>query len=105
MVIVEGKEHNFLSIRFEEKGKWKDEYFFVPYKFSEQGDLIFWIPNAKEFDKAIKKKLLRGKGESSVSIASPAEELLKVLNDPGDLNLFDYKSPMVLHKAAEEKAE
>lgn len=105
MVVVEGKEHNFISIRFEEKGEWKDEYFFVPYEFSELGDLIFWPPNAKEFEKAIKKKLLLGEGESNVSITSPAEELLKVLNNPGDLKLFNYKSPTVLRKIAEEKAK
>ena len=81
------------------------KYFFASYKFSEQGDLIFWIPNAKEFDKAIKKELLLGEGESSVSITSPAEELLKVLNNPGDLKLFNYKSPMILRKVAEEKAK
>ncbi len=105
MVIVEGNEHNFLSIRFEEKAKWEDSYFFVAYKFSDQGDLVFWVPKAKEFNKAIQKKLLRGEGKDSVSITSSVEELLKVLNNPGDLILFDYKSPMVLRKIAKEKAE
>ena len=87
MHVVEGKEHNFLSVRFEEDGEWEENYLFAAYKFSEQGDLIFWSPNASEFKKAVEKKLLNTetsiekeakskpaakKSSSSIVITNPA---------------------------------
>ena len=105
MTIVEGKEHNFISIRGQEDHGWPDQYFFLPYKFSDQGYLILWLPDSDSFKKAIGEKLLKGtikKGKYSteINITSDAAELIKVINDPDNSQLFNYKNPMILRKPA-----
>jgi hypothetical protein len=103
MIVSEGNEHNFLSIRFKEKGKWMDGYLFLPYKFTEQGDLILWPPVVDAFEEAIREKILQGTiemGEYSTSImlTSSPEKLFNFINNSDNFNLFDYRDPIILLK-------
>jgi len=101
MTIIEGVGNNFMNLRVEENGKWSKDYFFAQYMFSESGDLIVWFPDAKAFKIALNRKLITGtisKDNSSVTITSDATTLLKLLNKPEDLSLFDYQNPGVLRK-------
>lgn len=103
MIMSEGNEYNFLSVRFQEDDKWVDNYFFLPYKFTEQGDLVLWLPNEDAFEEAIGKKQLQGiidKGQysTSITVTNTSERLLEFINDPDNLRFFEYKEPIVLRK-------
>jgi hypothetical protein len=106
-IVTEGKKHNFLSVRYQEReGEWEG-YFFLPYKFTDQGDLILWPPVPKEFERMVESKKLLGivrKGEysTSITITNAPGALLDVINDPDSLKLFEYRKPMVLKKIAED---
>ena len=107
MIVTEGDKHNFLSFRVQEDGKWMDGYLLAAYKFSEQGDLILWLPNSDVFEEAIEKKQLNGEVKTQqystdITITDPPEKLLGFINDPDNLKIFDYREPMVLRKVAGE---
>ena len=103
MIVSEGDEHNFLSVRFQENGKWMDDYFFLPYKFTEQGDIVLWLPNEDAFEKAINKKQLHGiineeQYSTNITITNTSEKLFNFINDPDNLKLFEYREPIILYK-------
>jgi hypothetical protein len=101
MIITEGEEYNFLSIRFEEDGKWTNQFFFLQYHFTEEGDLLLWLPNSKVFEEAIKTNRLQGvKHNSGVIITNTPGELLKFINNSDNLQLFEYREPIVVKKVA-----
>ena len=103
MIVTPGKAHNFLSVRFQEDGEWESRYHFLPYKFTDQGDLVLWPPKIGEFEKAVAKQQLKGsikKGEHSthVTITDAPDKVLEFINAPDKMNLFKYRDPLVLHK-------
>lgn len=107
MVVTEGKEHNLLCVRFQEDAKWMDRYYFLQYEFTDQGDLVLWLPDGDAFEQAIKRKRLRGtiskQHGTDITITSPPENLLEFINDPGDVKLFKHREPIVLQKVVKRK--
>ncbi len=99
MIVAEGKENNFVSVRFQEDGEWPDDYLFAQYKFVDNGDLVIWQPRVSEFEDAVEEGLLQGEaGRRSVVITSPPEKVLEFLNDPERGDLFDYRDPKVYRR-------
>ena len=103
MIVADADGKNLLSVRFEEDGKWPDEYFFVEYKFSEQGDLILWAPDPEAFKTLVEEKKLKGtvkqdKNSTNVTITNMPEVFLKVVNSQESMKLFEYKEPVILKK-------
>ena len=103
MIVSAGDEYNFLSVRFQEDGKWMNNYYFLVYKFTEKGDLILWLPNVDAFEEAIMKKELQGivmkeQYSTSITITSTSEELLNFISDTSNQKLFEYREPIVLYK-------
>ena len=104
MIVTEGQAHNFLSVRFQEDDEWQ-AYHLAQYRFTEQGDLILWLPNIKTFEKAVEDNALRGMVEMRrhsthvVLTGDPAVTLL-FIDDPENLTLFDYRNPIVVKKLA-----
>ena len=103
-IVTEGKKHNFLSVQFQEDtGEWASGYYFLAYKFTDQGDLILWLPVPEVFEASVETKQLQGtieEGEYSknVTITNEPGALLEIINDPDNLQAFDYTEPMVLKK-------
>ena len=105
MIVAEGKKDNFISVRFEQNGAWTNRYFFLQYKFTDNGDLVLWGPNIDEFEAAIRSGMLQGvvtkkKNTTSISVTNAPGELLDFMNDPERRTLFNYREPMVLRKIA-----
>jgi hypothetical protein len=103
MIVTEGDEHNFLSVRFQEDGEWMEDYFFLPYTFTEQDDLILWAPDTDVFEELIEKKQLqgiikKGKYSTNITITNAPAGLLEIINDPENLKLFEYREPTILRK-------
>lgn len=104
-VLTEGKTRKYLSIRSQEDGQWTNKYFFVQYKFTDQGDLILWPPNVEAFEGAVTNRQLRGvlqkdQYSSEVTITNAAGELLEFIEQPAESRVFLYTEPMVLRKIA-----
>lgn len=105
-IVTKGNKHNFISLRCQEDdGKW-DGYYFLPYKFTHQGDLVLWPPVPGAFEGMIEKKKLQGivkKDEytTAITITNAPARLLEVIDDPDNLNLFNYREPTILKKVAE----
>jgi hypothetical protein len=98
-----GKNNNFLSVRFQEDGQWKNEYSFCQYTFTGEGDLVLWLPNPPAFEWAIKTNILQGrmsKNGSSIVVTNVPGALLDFINDPRRLDLFKYTDPTILRKVA-----
>jgi len=107
MIVTQGNEYNFLSVRFREDEEWMEGYLLVQYRFTDQGDLVLWRPNNDAFEEAILKTLLTGDIQKSthssqIRITSEPGTLLKFINDPDNLTLFEYREPMILRKIAED---
>lgn len=103
MIVSAGGEHNFMSVRFKENGKWMKDYYFLIYKFTDKGDLVLWLPDVDAFEEAIMKKQLHGiieKDEYSTNIiiTNTSEELLNFISDTSGQKLFEYREPIVLYK-------
>ena len=104
-IVTQGKQHNFLSVRYKESdGRWEG-YYFLSYKFTDQGDLILWPPVPEVFAKMVKRKELqgivkKGKYTTSVSVTNAPGGLFDIINNPENLELFDYREPLVLKKIA-----
>lgn len=103
LVVSRGAERSFLSVRLTENGSWLEGYYFVQYRFTGQGDLVLWLPDAAAFADAVAKGKLagtveKGSNAGSVAIASPPEKLLAFLTDPANGSLFDYREPMIVKK-------
>jgi hypothetical protein len=93
----------FLSVRTQEDGAWADHYYLVQFKFTDPGELVLWLPNADAFAEAIAHNLVEGTVDgdgagTDVTITGPPETLLELIDDPDDLELFDYRDPMILRK-------
>ena len=111
MTICRGDELDFLSVRTQEDGAWMDGYYLVQYRFTDEGDLVLWLPNPEAFAEAITAGRLEGtlEGEGccpDVTITSPSEALLGLIDDADDRELFDYREPMILkHVTVRQPAE
>lgn len=111
MIVTKGKKFNFLSVRFQEDGKWMDHYCFLQYDFTDQGDLLLWLPNDDVFEEAIKTNRLHGvvKKEmysTDITITNALGILLEFIDNPENPSLFNYREPIVLRRiAGQEKAE
>ena len=100
---AEGKSRKYLSIRIQEEGQWTNKYYFVEYKFTDQGDLILWSPDVEVFEGAVTNHLLQGvlqKGQysSDVTITNAPGALLEFIDQPRDQRLFNYTEPVILRK-------
>ena len=107
VIVTKGDKHNFLSVRRQEDGRWMGDYYFLSYMFAENGDLVAWVPNANVFKNLIKEKELQGvitegKYSTSVSITNSPLKLLKLINDPENLKLFEYTEPTIIRKISEK---
>jgi len=103
MIITRGKEGNYLSVRFEEEGKWQNRYYLVQYKFTDQGDLLLWFPDEDVFAKAVEDGLLAGEVKpeahrDDIFITDAPEKVLHFLDNPGPLRLFNTDQPLILKK-------
>lgn len=103
MTICHGEELDFLSVRTEEDGTWMDRYYLVQYRFTDEGDLVLWLPNAEAFADAIAQGRLEGTVEGEdcckdVTITGPPDALLALIDDADDSELFDYREPMILRR-------
>jgi hypothetical protein len=110
MIVTEGRKDNFISVRFEEDGAWTNQYFLLQYTFTDNGDLVLWLPNMDEFEDAIRTNTLQGVIEkqysTSISVTNPPAGLLDFMNDPQRQNLFELREPIVLRRiVAPDKAE
>lgn len=108
MIVTKGNEHNFISVRFEENGKWMDDYAFLSYKFTDQGDLVLWVPDIDVFEEMVEKNLLQGvvrKGQYStnITITDTSAKILEIINNPDNLKIFRYREPVFLRKLAGKK--
>lgn len=104
MIVTEGREHNFLSVRFQEDGKW-GEYHLAQYRFTPQGDLIVWLPHISSFVDAVEGERLageieRGRHATHVTLTGDPEEILRFINDPDKMRIFSYRNPIVVKKLA-----
>jgi len=99
MIATEKNNQRFLSGRVRDNGIWENRYFFAKYTFSNQGDLIYWLPNFMMFEAAIKKNQLQGAIEDkAISITSKPDVLLNFITAPENTNLFEYNEPKILRK-------
>ena len=107
VIVTKGDKHNFLSVRVQEDGEWMDEYFFLSYIFSENGDLVVWSPDVDMFEDKIENGHLQGvitegKYSTHVSITNSPLKLLKLINDPENMKLFEYGDPTIIRKISEK---
>jgi hypothetical protein len=103
MTICHGEELDFLSVRTEEGGAWMDRYYLVQYRFTDEGDLVLWLPNPEAFAEAIAHGRLEGTVEGGdccpdATITSQPDTLLELIDDADDRELFDYREPMILRR-------
>jgi hypothetical protein len=103
MIICRGEHLGFLSVRTREDGEWTDHYYLVQFKFTDPGELLLWLPEADAFADAIAHNRVKGTVDgdgtgTDITITSPPEALLDLIDDPEDLELFDYKSPLILRR-------
>jgi len=104
-IVTQGKKHNFLSVRYlEGDGEWEG-YYFLPYKFTDHGDLILWPPVPDVFEEMVESGKLQGMVEKSeysisITITNAPGALLNIINDPDNLELFNYREPVVLRRIA-----
>lgn len=109
LIVSAGHEHNFFSVRVQEKGKWEEQYYFAQYRFTDQGDLVVWQPEVAAFEKAVEAGRLEGtvqKGSygSSVTLTGAPDVILTFIDNPENDALFEYKDPMVFKRLVLEPA-
>ncbi len=107
MIVTKGEENNFLSVRFQKEGVWMDAYYFLSYKLTDQGNLILWLPDPDSFEEMVDEKRLqgiikKGKYSTNIVITNTPAELLKIINDSHNSELFEYKEPIVLKRLTKE---
>jgi len=111
MIVTEGKENKYISIRFGEDGDWTNRYFFLRYTFTDRGDLVVWMPNTDAFEKAVETNALQGvvtkqRDSKNINVTNTPATLLDFMDDPERRDLFEYRKPIVLRRiVAPEKAE
>jgi len=103
MIITRGKKGNYISVRFEEEGKWQNRYYLIQYEFTDQGDLLLWFPNEDVFAKAVEDGLLAGEVKpeahhDDIFITDAPEKVLHFIENPGPLRLFNTDQPLILKK-------
>lgn len=103
MTVTKGDKHNFFSLRTQKNGKWMDKYYLLQYMVTQNHDLVVWNANVDEFENIVKSQLLSGtiqknKSGTIVSITNAPSKLLKLINSPENIKLFNYKSPIILRK-------
>ena len=103
MIITRGKKGNYLSVRFQEEGKWQDRYYLIQYEFTDQGDLLLWFPNEDVFSEAVEDGMLAGEVKpeahrDDIFITDAPEKVLRFIENPGSLRLFNTDQPLILKK-------
>ncbi len=103
MIITRGKKNNFLSVRFQEDGKWMDRYYLLQYKFTDQDELLLWFPNEDVFAKAVEEGKLEGEVKQDphgddIFITDAPEKILRFIENPGPLQFFKTGKPLILKK-------
>jgi hypothetical protein len=82
-----------------------DGYYLVEYGFTDEGDLLLWMPRTELFADAVEAGDLAGVVERSdtsteVTLTGPPERTLAYLEEHAESMLFDYRDPMVLERLA-----
>ena len=107
LIVAQGqsKQRKFICIQFQGEDGLPTfgHCFFWQYRFANGGNLIIWPPNAGLFRKAVQDGRLKGtvKQENfstEITITSSGDDLLAFLDDPVNLQLFDYTEPVVLRR-------
>lgn len=101
-------DSNLLSVRFQENGVWTEGYFFVRYRFDDQGNLILWRPIPEVFRDLVAGGTLKGtvkKGDYSLDVllTDGGDSILAYLNSGERMKLFDYQEPLVMRRVTREK--
>ena len=107
IIVAEGEGHNYMSVGIAddeaaEAGK-VEEYLLVQYYFTDEPDMVIWMPISGAFVAAVESGKLKGeitKGEmsSSILLTDSGETIIKFLDDPENDDLFEYREPMILRK-------
>jgi hypothetical protein len=105
LVVSRGMKHDYLSVRVKMKDQWEDHYYFAQYAFTDEGNLLVWLPDPEAFDQAIQEGRLEGAVERTqythnVELTDTPEKILAFLNEPGNGDLFDYSAPRTLKRLA-----
>ncbi len=103
LIFSDGEHARFLSLRCFEDGAWEEEYSFLRYVVTSDGDLVLWLPSPDAFKEAIAEGRLKGvvsqgKQSTSVTVTDDPAVLLALIDDPKRTDLFDYTEPMVVKK-------
>jgi hypothetical protein len=103
LIITRGEKRNYLSVRLQEEGEWQNRYYLIQYKFTDEGDLLLLFPNEDVFAKAVQDGLLQGEvkteGHSDdIFITDTPEKILRFIENPGPLQLFNTGEPLILKK-------
>jgi hypothetical protein len=103
MIITRGKKNNYISVRFQEEGKWQARYYLLQYEFTDRGDLLLWFPNEDVFAKAVEDGMLQGEVKTEpyrddIFITDSPEKVLRFIENPGPLRLFNTGEPLILKK-------
>ncbi len=106
VVVTDGEEHGFLSVRVREGDGWMEGWYLVEYRFTDDGDLLVWLPQAAAFADAVEAGDLAGVVERSdtsttVTLTGPPEATLAFLQGAAGATLFDYRDPMVMRRLAD----
>lgn len=99
-----GKEHNFLSVRYQESDEKWEGYYFVMYRITDDGDMILWLPIPEAFEELIKSKALNGvESGSETTITSASASLLEIIDVRDNQSFFNYTQPLILKKSFSKK--
>jgi hypothetical protein len=103
LVVTEGADGGYLSVRVREDGEWENEYFLVRFHLTSAGDLVLWLPETSVFRAAVEKGVVAGtvaseEHSTSIVLTGPPDEVLAFLEGPHDTPAFDLENPMVLKR-------
>jgi hypothetical protein len=103
LIIIRGEKGNYLSVRLQEEGEWQNRYYLIQYEFTDEGDLLLWFPNEDVFAKAVEDGLLQGEVKTErhrddIFITDTPEKILRFIENPGPLRLFNTGEPLILKK-------
>jgi len=114
IIVAEGAGHNYISLGIAEDeaaeaGKF-DEYMLVQYYFTDEPDMVIWMPVSGAFAEAVESGKLKGeitKGEMSTSVllTDSGETIIKFLDDPENDDLFQYREPLILRKISKSEVK
>lgn len=103
LILSGGDDLKVASVRAQEDGEWLDQYFFVQYEFTQQGDLVLRLPNVDFFDEAVSDGRLEGfvdRGEygRDIRVGASPEVFLEFLKGQDPSVIFGVGDPVVLKR-------